>query len=162
MKKIAIMVLFASLSATAQAQLINDVSEYLLDQSLYIVRDGELAPRQDNDGATVANFLPNQTCSSSEPEKCDGMLFSYRKANLNECIKPTMAYRFDELPVNLVKGGLGIFTVPSITEPESKSHDYLVFFSTQTNTCYEVNWGFDGQQFDKAVNLANQIINLGY
>ena len=90
--------------------------------------DGELAPRQDNDGATVANFLPNQTCSSSEPEKCDGMLFSYRQANLNECIKPSMAYRFDELPVNLVKGGLGIFTVPSITEPASKSHDFLVFF----------------------------------
>ena len=162
MKKITFMVLFATLSATAQAQLIDDVSEYLLDQNLYIVRDGELAPRQDNDGATVVNFLPNQTCSSSAPEKCDGMLFSYRQSNLNECIKPTMAYRFDELPVNLTKGGLGIFTVPSITEPASKSHDFFVFFSTQTNTCYEVNWGFDGQQFEAAVNLANQIINMGH
>ena len=56
MKKITFMVLFATLSATAQAQLIDDVSEYLLDQNLYIVRDGELAPRQDNDGATVVNF----------------------------------------------------------------------------------------------------------
>lgn len=162
MKKITFMVLFATLSATAQAQLIDDVSEYLLDQNLYIVRDGELAPRQDNDGATVVNFLPNQTCSSSAPEKCDGMLFSYRQSNLNECIKPTMAYRFDELPVNLTKGGLGIFTVPSITEPASKSHDFFVFFSTQSNTCYEINWGFDGQQFETAVNLANQIINMGH
>lgn len=162
MKKITFMALFATLSATAQAQLIDDLSEYLLDQNLYIVRDGELAPRQDNDGATVVNFLPNQTCSSSAPEKCDGMLFSYRQSNLNECIKPTMAYRFDELPVNLTKGGLGIFTVPSITEPASKSHDFFVFFSTQTNTCYEVNWGFDGQQFEATVNLANQIINMGH
>ena len=162
MKKITFMVLFATLSATAQAQLIDDVSEYLLDQNLYIVRDGELAPRQDNDGATVVNFLPNQTCSSSAPEKCDGMLFSYRQSNLNECIKPTMAYRFDELPVNLTKGGLGIFTVPSITEPASKSHDFFVFFSTQSNTCYEINWGLDGQQFETAVNLANQIINMGH
>ena len=49
MKKLTILILFAALSATAQAQLINDVSEYLLDQNLYVVRDGELAPRQDND-----------------------------------------------------------------------------------------------------------------
>lgn len=160
MKKLALVASLIFTAITAHAELLNDVSEYLVDQHLYLVRDGELAPRQDNDGATVANFLPNQTCSSSAPEKCDGLLFSYRKASLSDCTKPTMAYRLDELPVNLAGGNLGIFTVPSITEPESKSHDFLIFFSTRTSTCYEVNWGFEGQQFDAMVNLANQIINL--
>lgn len=164
MKRIFLLVL-ASVALNAQADernVVNEASEYLIEQSaqLFLMQNGDFAPRQDDDGSTTVNFMSNKSCASETD--CNGLLLSYRQSNLNECLKPNLTYRFDELPVTLSQNYKGIFTVPSITEPSAMAHDYLVFFSNKTNTCYEFAWGNAGENFDKHLGLANHLINSGY
>ena len=157
-----ILFLMVFTASVARAEVVNEVSEYLLSEQLYLVQEGDYAPHQADDGATVLRYLPNQTCSSSQDGKCDGLLLSFKKSNLNECTKPSLAFRFDELPVTLNQGYKGVFTVPSITEPTTKAHDYFVFYSNKTSVCYEFDWGTRGLNFEQHINLANNIIDKGY
>lgn len=161
MKKIVLTtLLFFGLNAHAgdiTPRIIDSVSDSLVKDHLFLASDGDLQPTTDTDG-TIVNYVFKDVCNGSK-ERCTGMLMSVSNKGYDDCLRPSMSYRFDELPVTLSNNRIGIFTVPTITDKEAQNRDYFVFWNQ--GVCHEVSWGFAGSQYDRAVELANELIGQG-
>lgn len=156
--------IFLSLSLTAHAQeapalplapdnaLIDKISNEVIKEKLLLVIDGGSKPYISDTGAHVFNFDKTINC---DDDSCKGLLFAYSERPQNECLSNS-PIGFGELPVALKNGTRGLFTVPSIIDPESFSRDYFLFYNK--NICYELNYGKNGEAYENAVNLANTII----
>lgn len=161
MKKIMTLMFFLLVNSAHAAditpKIINAVSDSLVKDHLFLVESGDFAPVTDEEGTRI-NYNFTDVCNGSK-ERCSGMLLSVSNKSYDECLRPNMSYQFDELPVTLNNGRVGIFTVPTITDKDAQARDFLVFW--HNNICHEIAWGFSGSQFNRALSLANELIGQG-
>lgn len=137
----------------SDASVVDFISDALVNEQIFLVTEGELQPFTSESGEKNFNYEAQNGCSEKD---CKGLLMSYSSKSYDECLHPSMPYRFDELPVKMVDGQTAVFTVPTITDPSANNRDFFVFHNK--GVCYEFDWGYNGSRFDKAVDLANRLI----